>query len=96
MSAIFKIKLSGMLYLCIFQPAHIPAPTPQPRSKPPTQDLFPELPELPSVPSDLVLPSVPHSNNSNNNLPGNTPGSSNDEIDFDDLNRRFEELKKKK
>ncbi|XP_069355053.1 IST1 homolog isoform X2 [Maniola hyperantus] len=67
-------------------------PTPQPRSKPPTNNFFPELPELPSVPSDLVLPSVPHSNNSNTSNDVNAP----DEIDFEDLNRRFEELKKKK
>lgn len=74
-------------------PAHVP--TPQPRSRVPTNH-FPELPELPTVPSDLLLPSVPHSNNSNTSpntptAPGNT-----DEIDFDDLNRRFEDLKKKK
>ncbi|XP_072941087.1 IST1 homolog isoform X2 [Epargyreus clarus] len=76
------------------QPAHVPnVPTPQPRSKVPPNNYFPELPELPSVPSDLVLPSVPHSNNSNttNQEPGGP-----DEIDFEDLNRRFEELKKKK
>ncbi|KAJ0179727.1 hypothetical protein K1T71_004318 [Dendrolimus kikuchii] len=73
------------------------APTPQPRSRVPTQpNHFPELPELPSVPSDLVLPSVPHSNNSNTNQPTSGPGSASDEIDFEDLNRRFEELKKKK
>ncbi|CAH0407897.1 unnamed protein product [Chilo suppressalis] len=75
-------------------PAHIPAPTPQPRTRPPASSPYPDLPELPSVPSDLILPSVPHSNDSNTNT-GNTPGGS-DEIDFDDLNRRFEELKKKK
>ncbi|XP_013178266.1 PREDICTED: IST1 homolog isoform X2 [Papilio xuthus] len=70
------------------QPAHVP--TPQPRSRVP-QNYFPELPELPSVPSDLPLPSVPQSND-------NTPKDSSapDEIDFEDLNRRFEELKKKK
>ncbi|XP_068630317.1 IST1 homolog isoform X2 [Battus philenor] len=75
------------------QPAHVP--TPQPRSRVPPQNYFPELPELPSVPSDLPLPSVPHSNNSNtsNNA---QDSSAPDEIDFEDLNRRFEELKKKK
>lgn len=75
-------------------PAHVP--TPQPRSRVPPTNHFPELPELPSVPSDLLLPSVPHSNNSDT-APGapTAPGPS-DEIDFDDLNRRFEELKKKK
>ncbi|KPJ10228.1 IST1-like [Papilio machaon] len=70
-------------------PAHVP--TPQPRSRVP-QNYFPELPELPSVPSDLPLPSVPHSNS--NNTPNES--SAPDEIDFEDLNRRFEELKKKK
>ncbi|XP_045764575.1 IST1 homolog isoform X8 [Maniola jurtina] len=85
------------------QPSHVPTsygphapapnvPTPQPRSKPPANNFFPELPELPTVPSDLVLPSVPHSNNSNTSNDANAP----DEIDFEDLNRRFEELKKKK
>lgn len=77
-------------------PAHIP--TPQPRSRVPPTNHFPELPELPSVPSDLILPSVPHSNHSNtsNNNTPTAPGGGSDEIDFDDLNRRFEELKKKK
>ncbi|XP_013137173.1 PREDICTED: IST1 homolog isoform X2 [Papilio polytes] len=69
-------------------PAHVP--TPQPRSRVP-QNYFPELPELPSVPSDLPLPSVPHSNITNT-----SNDSATDEIDFEDLNRRFEELKKKK
>ncbi|KAJ2946910.1 hypothetical protein O0L34_g16251 [Tuta absoluta] len=68
------------------------APTPQPRTRPVGPNHFPELPELPNVPSDLILPSVPHSNNSNTSTNTNAP----DEIDFDDLNRRFEELKKKK
>ncbi|CAH2075513.1 unnamed protein product, partial [Iphiclides podalirius] len=72
-------------------PAHVP--TPQPRRMPP-QNYFPELPELPSVPSDLPLPSVPHSNSSTSNN-SQEPGGP-DEIDFEDLNRRFEELKKKK
>ncbi|CAH0728957.1 unnamed protein product, partial [Brenthis ino] len=75
-------------------PAHNPhVPTPQPRSKLP--NYFPELPELPSVPSDLILPSVPQSNNSNTNTNANNANAP-DEIDFEDLNRRFEELKKKK
>ncbi|OWR45130.1 IST1 homolog [Danaus plexippus] len=73
-------------------PAHVP--TPQPRRVQPT-NYFPELPELPSVPSDLILPSVPHSNNSNTTNQNND-SSAPDEIDFEDLNRRFEELKKKK
>ncbi|KAF2906143.1 hypothetical protein ILUMI_00035 [Ignelater luminosus] len=44
-------------------------------------DSYPTLPELPSVPSDN--PSTP-------------PSSRDNDIDFDDLTRRFEELKKKK
>ncbi|KAI8429182.1 hypothetical protein MSG28_007719 [Choristoneura fumiferana] len=83
------------------QPSHVPtphvtpyvppqAPTPTPRARGAAH--FPELPDLPSVPSDILLPSVPHSNNSNTNQDASAP----DEIDFEDLNRRFEELKKKK
>ncbi|XP_041976563.1 IST1 homolog isoform X2 [Aricia agestis] len=80
------------------QPSHIPnapnvsppqpqpQPQPQPRTKPTTSNYFPELPELPSVPSDL--PAVPQEPNEGATGP--------DEIDFEDLNRRFEELKKKK
>lgn len=87
----------------LLQPAHVPTPyqspsnvqpgpTPQPRSRPPNNpNYFPELPELPSVPSDLILPSVPNTN-TNTSTDANAP----DEIDFEDLNRRFEELKKKK
>lgn len=77
---------------------HHDTPTPQPRSRVPPPNHFPELPDLPSIPSDLVLPSVPSSNNSNTeaNQPNTGPGSASDEIDFEDLNRRFEELKKKK
>ncbi|XP_063361461.1 IST1 homolog [Cydia amplana] len=59
------------------------APTPQPRARPPSS--YPALPELPSVPSDLIP--APRA--------GDDSGAP-DEIDFDDLNRRFEELKKKK
>ncbi|XP_060801066.1 IST1 homolog isoform X2 [Amyelois transitella] len=74
------------------QPRDPPPPQPQPRARPAAPprgpDPFPELPELPSVPSDLLLPSVPHSNDDNTS-------SAPDEIDFEDLNRRFEELKKK-
>lgn len=44
-------------------------------------DSYPTLPELPSVPSDN--PVAP-------------PSSHDGDIDFDDLTRRFEELKKKK
>ncbi|XP_058120842.1 IST1 homolog [Anopheles ziemanni] len=57
-------------------------PKPQPRSK-----FSPELnfPPLPNVPQDL--PDVPDDDENKSN---------NDEIDFDDLSRRFEELKRKK
>lgn len=50
-----------------------------------------DFPDLPNVPSDL--PDVPTSGGSNT-----SPQDKNDneEIDFDDLSRRFEELKKKK
>uniref|UniRef100_A0A2M4AA75 IST1 homolog n=1 Tax=Anopheles triannulatus TaxID=58253 RepID=A0A2M4AA75_9DIPT len=61
-------------------------PKPQPRSK-----FSPELnfPELPNVPLDL--PEVPSGGNQESKN-----DNDNDEIDFDDLSRRFEELKKKK
>ncbi|XP_055707569.1 IST1 homolog isoform X2 [Phlebotomus papatasi] len=58
-------------------------PKPQPRSKIPPDmgdNSAQPFPNLPNVPNDL--PEVPHEDN--------------DEIDFDDLSRRFEELKKKK
>ncbi|XP_063379023.1 IST1 homolog [Cydia fagiglandana] len=76
-------------------PSHVPsprpptAPTPQPRARLPPSSGYPELPELPSVPSD-TLPAPPADHPA-----GNESGGP-DEIDFDDLNRRFEELKKKK
>jgi len=52
---------------------------------PPTNPDFLDFPELPSVPSDTPVG-------------GTTPGSSSkdDDIDFDDLTKRFEALKKKK
>jgi hypothetical protein len=46
-----------------------------------------DLPELPSVPTDSFPPPDEALR------PGN---SENDDIDFDDLTRRFEDLKKKK
>ncbi|GAB0091684.1 IST1 homolog [Sergentomyia squamirostris] len=60
-------------------------PKPQPRSKMPPDmgDSSQGFPNLPNVPSDL--PDIP-----------DDPREDNDEIDFDDLSRRFEELKKKK
>ncbi|XP_028595648.2 IST1 homolog isoform X2 [Podarcis muralis] len=64
-----------------------PAPKPQPRGRPPAAvpssgDNF-VLPELPSVPDTLPAASAG----------ANTSAS--EDIDFDDLSRRFEELKKK-
>ena len=58
-----------------------PKPSPRKLSPAPPPDL--DLPDLPSVPED--------------NLFG-PPGKSDadDDIDFDDLTRRFEELKKRK
>ncbi|XP_053986358.1 IST1 homolog [Hylaeus volcanicus] len=55
-------------------------PKPQPRSKMPMNDF--QLPDLPAVPTQ-------------NDLPPNDPSSSED-IDFDDLMKRFEDLKKRK
>lgn len=73
-------------------------PKPLPRSKlspnnggpgeqPKNDDGFLDLPELPSVPTDSFPPPDEALR------PGN---SANDDIDFDDLTRRFEDLKKKK
>ncbi|GLG93004.1 IST1-like protein [Gryllus bimaculatus] len=45
---------------------------------------FPDLPELPAVPTDSFPPGE------------DAAGGSNDDIDFDDLTKRFEELKKRK
>lgn len=63
-------------------------PKPQPRSKMPNNEnednIFPDLPNVP-----LDLPDIPGGGN-NNSKPDN------DEIDFDDLAKRFEELKKKR
>lgn len=56
------------------------APKPLPRSKMNENQEYPDLPDLPSVPNDSVY----------------SPQTRNDDIDFDDLTRRFEELKKKK
>ncbi|XP_027322491.1 IST1 homolog isoform X1 [Anas acuta] len=58
-------------------------PSPKPRAGPPnTIDNF-VLPELPSVPDTLPTASA------------GTNSSASEDIDFDDLSRRFEELKKK-
>ncbi|XP_076299812.1 increased sodium tolerance 1-like protein isoform X2 [Lasioglossum baleicum] len=55
-------------------------PKPQPRSKMPMNDF--QLPDLPAVPSE-------------NDLPPNNSSTAED-IDFDDLMKRFEDLKKRK
>jgi len=52
-----------------------------------SNDGFLDLPELPSVPTDSFPPP------DESLRPGNPE---NDDIDFDDLTRRFEDLKKKK
>ncbi|XP_044283843.1 IST1 homolog isoform X3 [Varanus komodoensis] len=64
-----------------------PSPKPAPRGRPPVPasssgDNF-VLPELPSVPDTLPVASA------------GTSTSASEDIDFDDLSRRFEELKKK-
>ncbi|OXU24123.1 hypothetical protein TSAR_010137 [Trichomalopsis sarcophagae] len=56
-------------------------PKPQPRSKMPMNDF--NLPDLPAVPSDT-------------DAPPNASGGENDDIDFEDLMKRFENLKKRK
>ncbi|XP_058799784.1 IST1 homolog [Phymastichus coffea] len=57
-------------------------PKPQPRSKMPMNDF--NLPDLPTVPTDT---DTPPSNNAS--------GENGDDIDFDDLMKRFENLKKR-
>ena len=57
-----------------------PAPAQPPASSP----SFPELPELPSVPR------------SNSPLPPGASSAGGENVDFDDLTRRFEDLKKRK
>lgn len=66
-------------------------PKPQPRSK-----ISPEMnfPILPNVPVDL--PDVPTPPGGNVAGAGSGGQNDNDEIDFDELSRRFEELKKRK
>lgn len=59
-------------------------PKPQPRSKMTNEDNI--FPDLPNVPMDL--PDIPGGDSH--------PKPDNDEIDFDDLAKRFEELKKKR
>ena len=76
-------------------------PTPAPRNKTspglsPGNDLG--LPDLPSIP-DIVLPDIPQDNDSNRRPPGGSSSSNSNpsnSVDFDDLAKRFEELKKRK
>ena len=49
----------------------------------------------PEPPADFDLPDLPSVPMDNLNEPGGA-GPADDDIDFDDLTRRFEELKKKK
>ncbi|XP_016955555.1 IST1 homolog isoform X3 [Drosophila biarmipes] len=68
-------------------------PKPQPRSK-----LPPGNPTLPSAPPALDFPSLPNVPNDLPDVPGAGAEKKDDEeeIDFDDLSRRFENLKKRK
>ncbi|XP_043650961.1 IST1 homolog isoform X3 [Drosophila teissieri] len=68
-------------------------PKPQPRSK-----LPPGNPTLPSAPPALDFPSLPNVPNDLPDIPGAGAEKKDDEeeIDFDDLSRRFENLKKRK
>lgn len=59
-----------------------PKPSPRTKLNGPASDL--DLPDLPSVPDD------------NLNGPKSGDKDGDEDIDFDDLTRRFEELKKKK
>ena len=61
-------------------PPPLPVAGPAATSKPPASD-FPELPELPSVPGSLP--------------PGGASAGGAD-VDFDDLTKRFEDLKRRK
>ncbi|XP_030572468.1 IST1 homolog isoform X3 [Drosophila novamexicana] len=66
-------------------------PKPQPRSK-----LPPGGPEQPSAPPPMDLPSLPNVPNDLPDVPGGDKRGDDDEIDFDELSRRFENLKKRK
>ncbi|XP_030371918.1 IST1 homolog isoform X3 [Scaptodrosophila lebanonensis] len=65
-------------------------PKPQPRSK-----LPPGGPSMPSAPPPAELPSLPNVPLDLPDVPGDEK-KDDDEIDFDDLSRRFENLKKRK
>lgn len=64
-------------------------PKPAPRSKMAPSDNL--LPELPAVPSDDVFADL----DNNRNIANSSHPSDDNEIDFDDIARRFEELKRK-
>lgn len=70
----------------IFQDGDKPKPSPRSKFGEGTNAEF-NLPDLPTIPD---LPSVPGSNSVQN------PNDTTEDIDFDDLTKRFEELKKKK
>lgn len=74
------------LYNSNMKPAYPPGPSvsvPPSRPQQKNEDLFPELPTVPNN----TLPDL------GNSVGGNSAG---DDVDFDDLTRRFEQLKKKK
>lgn len=68
------------MYWFLLQINQQPKPSPRTKLNAPDPDL--DLPDLPSVPQD--------------NLAGPGGKDTDDDIDFDDLTRRFEDLKKKK
>lgn len=56
----------------------------------------PELPPPPTGHQDFNLPSVPSNNMPENSASSSSDGGGGGDVDFDDLTRRFEQLKKKK
>lgn len=68
-------------------------PKPQPRSKLPTNMGGPQQPGNGSGGAPLIFPDLP---NVPLDLPDIPDDSNNEEIDFDDLSKRFEELKRRK
>lgn len=79
-------------------PQNANKPKPQPRSK-----LPPAGPEFPSAPPELDFPSLPNVPSDLPDVPRGGGGAGaagkrddDDEIDFDELSRRFENLKKRK
>ena len=60
--------------------SHVPGPSAAPSHTLPDRLVLPDVPGLPSVPTNSV---------GQNSV-------TNDDVDFDDLTRRFEELKKRK